>query len=139
MAITKKESDRRYYLKNKDRINKRNREWKKQNPELVVAARKKDIAGNRKSSDNWRKNNPGKNAAQTAAYKAAKLQRIPLWADMEAIEAFYDARPEGHHVDHIIPIQGDDVSGLHVLKNLQYLPVEENLKKGNNWKVDRVV
>lgn len=57
--------------------------------------------------------------------------RIPLWADKEAIKHFYANRPDGHHVDHIIPLNGKKVSGLHVIENLQYLPALVNLKKGN--------
>lgn len=67
----------------------------------------------------------------TSTYRARKLQAIPKWANMEAIKQFYDNCPEGHHVDHIIPLAGKDVCGLHTLDNLQYLPATENLRKGN--------
>lgn len=55
----------------------------------------------------------------------------PPWADKEAIKKFYKERPKGFHVDHIIPLNGEHVCGLHVIENLQYLPAEENLRKGN--------
>lgn len=58
--------------------------------------------------------------------------RTPKWANLEAIRDFYKNRPNGYHVDHIIPLKGKEVSGLHVLENLQYLPAQENLKKSNN-------
>lgn len=87
----------------------------------------------------WRTNNPEKARARNrivqAKRKAAKLQRIPLWVDLEAIDAFYLACPDGMHVDHIVPLQGDNVSGLHVLNNLQYLEASENLSKSNSFAI----
>jgi hypothetical protein len=60
-----------------------------------------------------------------------KEQAIPIWADETAIISFYKNCPEGHHVDHIIPLNGKYVCGLHVINNLQYLPAAENLGKSN--------
>ena len=68
-----------------------------------------------------------------AVYKAVGLQRIMPWTDMEKISAFYAKCPEGYHVDHIVPLQGVIVSGLHVLDNLQYLTAIENIKKKNKF------
>lgn len=73
--------------------------------------------------------------------QACKLQRTPLWADLEAIRAIYvEARriemetgvPQ--HVDHIYPLKGRFVSGLHVPENLRIVPAKVNLAKSN--KVD---
>jgi len=63
--------------------------------------------------------------------KAAIKRATPPWVDLAAIKAFYAARPEGYHVDHIEPLHADDRSGLHVLWNLQYLPAEASLRKYN--------
>jgi 5-methylcytosine-specific restriction endonuclease McrA len=54
----------------------------------------------------------------------------PLWANLSIIKRIYE-NAEGAHVDHIIPLQGELVCGLHVENNLQYLTPEENSRKGN--------
>jgi hypothetical protein len=63
-----------------------------------------------------------------------KEQAIPAWADETAITFFYKKCPQGFHVDHIVPLNGKYVCGLHVLNNLQYLPAAENLAKSNYHK-----
>jgi len=65
--------------------------------------------------------------------RAFKLKAIPKWANLEKIKEIYLKRKNGYHVDHIIPLQGKNVCGLHVENNLQYLKVKENLSKGNNF------
>lgn len=57
----------------------------------------------------------------------------PIWADLNKIDSVYLNRPEGYHVDHIIPLRGENVCGLHIDSNLQYLKAEENMKKGNKF------
>lgn len=82
---------------------------------------------------NWRKKNRGLATSYTVKYKNSKIQRTPSWADLKAIELFYVNCPEGYEVDHIIPLQGKNVSGLHVVENLQYLTVKENRSKSNRF------
>lgn len=60
-------------------------------------------------------------------------KQTPSWANKEKILEIYKNRPEGMHVDHIIPLNGKYVSGLHVENNLQYLPAAENLAKHNKF------
>lgn len=96
--------------------------WAQANPEKVKAHMRQ-----------WDKRNHKKRLADNMKRHAAKLRRTPGWADMRAIEEFYKNCPEGYHVDHTVPLQGEIVSGLHVLNNLQYLPAKENLSKGNRY------
>lgn len=80
--------------------------------------------------------NPGKYRAIRAKNRAQKLQATPAWLTEEhkaQIEQLYANRPEGCHVDHIIPLQGKSVCGLHVLWNLRFLPARENIRKGNRF------
>jgi hypothetical protein len=108
------------------------KEWVS-NPEN---AKKNYIANQKTQSERWRRwyeKNKSKQNAKSNMEKAIRLQRIPPWADLDAIKEFYLNRPEGYHVDHIVPLRGKSVSGLHVLENLQYLPANENLSKGNKF------
>lgn len=109
--------------------------WKARNTEKVRAqsAAYREANKEKRSAYNkkWARENPGKSTAKTRRYQTRKLNRTPAWADQEAITAFYEARPEGYHVDHVLPLNGKTISGLHVLANLQYLPANENIRKGN--------
>lgn len=68
-------------------------------------------------------------------YKTRRELATPPWANLEIIARIYDCAEEDH-VDHIIPLQGEMVCGLHVENNLQYLSVEENLRKSNKFTTD---
>ena len=90
----------------------------------------------------WAKANPLKVKPKDAKRRAAKLQRTPAWADLEKIAAFYVEAFRltletgvKHHVDHIVPLRGKLVSGLHVETNLQILTAKANLTKGNAFAV----
>lgn len=62
-------------------------------------------------------------------------RQIPSWANMDRIMEIYENRPDGHHVDHIIPLRGKYVWGLHVENNLQYLTASQNMIKHNTYEV----
>lgn len=73
---------------------------------------------------------------ETKDYKLYLLERTPPWADKEKIKEVYISCPEDCHVDHIIPLRGKLVSGLHVHENLQHLKACDNLLKNNKYNVE---
>lgn len=89
-----------------------------------------------KSDGKFRKCKYCRSFDNSSLYQARKL-RIPPWysSEKDLIAEFYENCPSGYHVDHIIPLQGTFISGLHTLNNLQYLPASENLKKGNKFEL----
>jgi len=66
-------------------------------------------------------------------HQSKRRRRIPAWVDMDKIYEIYENCPEGYEVDHIIPLAGKLVSGLHVPENLQYLTRKENAEKSNKF------
>ncbi len=117
---------RKRYLANPEKYKAQLREWNKANPEKTRAR-----------IDAWAKANPERLAAKGARRRAAKFQQCPAWADHEAIAMMYRAaevfRVSGFdcHVDHIIPLQGKSVRGLHVHNNLQIITAKANRSKSN--------
>lgn len=89
----------------------------------------------------WAKDNRAKRAVTEANRRAAKVQNTPSWADQTKIAEFYETADglsmltgAWYHVDHIVPLRGKTVCGLHCEANLQVLPGLENIGKGNrHW------
>ena len=75
----------------------------------------------------------GKYQERNAKYSKDLAKRTPSWADKKEIIEFYKNCPKGYEVDHVIPLRGKNVSGLHIRSNLQYLTKEENRKKYNKF------
>ena len=112
------------------------------NEKKLIRGKRPDVyVDNLKRLAEWEKANPHKKLARVRKRQASKLKRTPKWltkADNDAMVALYEeaaklSKETGikYHVDHILPLQGKKVSGLHVPANLQVIPAKENLKKSN--------
>jgi hypothetical protein len=137
------EAKRSWKAANKDKVKAyaradfdRNREqkianlkaWVKANPEKHKAA-----------VNAWLEKNPGYKTAAAAKIRAKIIDRTPSWAEWRAIWRIYGAAKQltkttgiPHEVDHIVPLNGKNVSGLHVHYNLQVLPADVNRRKRNH-------
>lgn len=105
------------------------------NPEKRKIARKK-----------WSMANKGLINSYTRKRRADQLNRTPKWltaVDFERIQNEYKLAAlltkvtgSSWHVDHIIPLQGKTVSGLHVPSNLRVMPAFDNISKKNKFEVN---
>lgn len=116
----KKQMDNSYYKNNKEIISQKQSLHYKNNRSRKIERQKEYYAEHK--SDFFARNSKRRGQLKYAT---------PSWCDMDAIKRIYMDCPSGYHVDHIIPLQGDNVCGLHVSWNLQYLTAEENIAKGN--------
>ena len=92
----------------------------------------------------WLEDNRGIHNSNVRKREAAKLQRTPKWLtelQLTEIKELYIVASElswlsegGLHVDHVVPLQGKEVSGLHVPWNLQIIPAYDNWSKSNDVK-----
>ena len=136
-----RQSDAKWRAANREKHLAKGRAWRAANREKISQYNKLWKASNFEKKNAittaWRIANPERVRSHVAKRRAAKLERTPPWADLDAIKAFYLACPKGHHVDHHYPLQGEICSGLHVIENLRYLPAHENLSKGNRMPEDQ--
>jgi hypothetical protein len=119
----KKDADKNYYLNNADRIKGAVKVYAKENKDSLRP----------------------KHLARTVKRRVEKLNRTPKWltdSDFKQIKCMYELSDRlssclgiRFHVDHIIPLQGREVSGLHTPNNLQVIPAIINLQKGNKWEL----
>ncbi|MEK9770647.1 MAG: hypothetical protein VW683_17190 [Betaproteobacteria bacterium] len=107
----KRDWEREYYAKNREKMVKKSSDWAKANRDKVNESQR----------------------VNKRMYMAKRRAATPAWNDELVMRMIYEDCPQGHHVDHIIPLNGKNVSGLHVHYNLQWLPAEENIRKSNQW------
>ena len=132
-----KEYHKKYRIINSDKISEYQKDYASTNKDKIASRKHSYYLDNSKHillrCKLYRENNPGAYRAYNAKRRAAKLQATPKWADQEKIRRIYNECPEGYHVDHIVPIRGKLVCGLHCEFNLQHLTAAENLAKSNKF------
>jgi hypothetical protein len=141
----KKTIAREWVQRNKSAQAAYQKEYEKANKERIAARRAATLVERREVKRLWRKNNLGLVLADGAKRRAAKLKRTPKWLtpfDKLKIECLYQLASMRNresdrkwHVDHIIPLQGAFVSGLHVPDNLRVILAIDNMRKNNQYEV----
>ena len=136
-----------WYERNKELAKERASKWQKDNierkREIRAKWRNKNIDQHNAYNREWWSENRDKRAAYEGKRRAMQLQRTPAWdPDAHLIIAKYQlatmlTKASGipHHVDHIIPLQGKKVSGLHTFANLRVIPGSDNVKKSNKFPI----
>jgi hypothetical protein len=125
--------------------------WTKENAErnrnssrLWYAANKSCPRVRQRMSDaskKWAKDNSDRRTANEAKRRSRKLNATPPWLTGDHfahIQRTYklcrvisEETGQKYHVDHIVPLQGKNVCGLHVPWNLRVIPAKLNLEKSN--------
>jgi hypothetical protein len=127
-----KEQRKRYVKKHPDVVTAKSIRWKKANPERAAEVSRKT-----------RLKNKARILATKAKHRASKRNRTPIWVDKDHLSLIKEAYELAilrtkmfnfsWHVDHIIPLNGKIVSGLHVIENIQVISGSENLLKNNKY------
>jgi len=120
---------KRHYKNNKESISAKSRQYYHNN--IVSATRSRAIYASK---------NRSKLNAVKARYKAAKKTQSVIYANQDAIDRKYRVAQiltsitgVEYHCDHVIPLQGEFVSGLHHEDNIMVIKASENLSKSNKF------
>ena len=141
----RKASDKKYYEANKEKVKARDKAYREANKENIKAYYEANKEKRKAQMKAWAQANKGKVNAKEAKRRAARINRTPSWLtkeDLGKIESIYkeaqklrEETGEEWHVDHIIPLQGENISGLHVPDNLQVIKATENKSKNNRYTI----
>ncbi len=140
-----KQSRANFYAANRETELAKDKARREANIEAFRIKERESYARNKKQRQEkmkrWAAENKDLIAKYAADRRAARNKRTPLWLTDEqhaAIIACYSAAQMAseatgvlYHVDHIVPLRGKIVSGLHVPWNLQVIIATANLKKNN--------
>jgi len=133
-------------IKERDRL--RSAEYRKNNPEKAKDSDRKYRENNRpktrKATKNWNLKNPAAGAIAASKRRARKRHATPAWLTREHHEQIKELHEIArmfmlytgteYHVDHIVPLAGNGVCGLHVPWNITVLEGIENQRKKNlHW------
>lgn len=132
----------------RDSINSRQRKYYKLNKEKykqysLKIDHKEKYKKTIEKNPYYYRNKYNKNIAKYRFYyrnrQLLRKNATPKWADLEKIKILYEKavwleQLTGlkYHVDHVIPLNGKDVCGLHIWENLQILEASINISKSNN-------
>lgn len=147
---TCREDDKRFYEDNKEAKAAYKKSYRRRNKEFLAIQGKRYYEANKETiaSTNkiYRKENKEIMDAISAKRRAAERMAVPPWFSLEhqhQIREIYNRRNVlieattiQYQVDHIVPLQGKNVCGLHVPWNLQIITAKENLSKGNSYSDD---
>ena len=121
-----------YYRENTETLRKKQKAYYQENKAVL-----------RQKQREYYQNNKAKFLAHNSSARAALHQATPknlTSIQKKQIEAIYAERDrvsikegEPHHVDHIIPLRGKHICGLHIPENLRVITAQENLTKGNRY------
>lgn len=124
-------SQANYYKRNIDSIREKQTQYRLSNDAHKIANNK------------WMINNRHIKRASTAKRRARLRNATVAWANPQKIRMVYEEADRvtketgvAHVVDHIIPLAGTNVCGLHWEENLQVITAIRNGHKGNKWVID---
>jgi hypothetical protein len=145
-----KDKAKAYYQQNKEKLLAQGAKWRAENKDKIASRKKTHYQQNkdkiRAYQAQYTEENKPRLLAMQAKYRSVSLLSTPEWldaghwAEMEAEYALSlwcsEVMGEKYHVDHIVPLKGKKVCGLHVPWNLQVIPAVENRRKKNKLLVD---